>query len=81
MLGCQGVAVAPVPAVPAVRGDKGKLMYAKNVHSRAYNQKLTALRKTGMKDDDAKSEARKAGKQAVEDARKQGILEENYEID
>lgn len=56
-----------------------KLMYAKNVHSRAYNKRKLECRNAGMDHAKCLEEARAAGKKAIDDARAQGILIEDPE--
>ena len=60
------------------RGDEPptKLMFRKNVHSRAYNKEKNAQLKGGADLETAKDAARSAGAAAVREAEAQGLLED-----
>ena len=60
------------------RGDEPptKLMFRKNVHSRAYNKEKHAQLKGGADLETAKDAARSAGAAAVREAEAQGLLED-----
>lgn len=55
-------------AVPEV------LMYAKNIHSRAYNKRKNQCKRQGLSHEECLKQAREAGNQAVQDAKDRGIL-------
>ena len=60
------------------RGDEPptKLMFRKNVHSRAYNKEKNAQLKGGADLETAKDAASSAGAAAVREAEAQGLLED-----